>query len=74
MMISLWVWTVAVWWSGVLVGVALASTLQPNKEPSAHVGQGEVIIDEQVTVRVEELPAEEDEVDSGESFIDVVRN
>lgn len=67
-------WTVAVWTGGVLVGVALASTLTPNKEPSAHVGRDEVIIDEQVTVRVEELPVEEDEVDSGESFADVVRN
>ncbi len=67
-------WTVAAWTGGVLVGVALAGTLAPNKEPSAHAGQDEVIIDEQVTVRVEELPAEEDEVDSGESFADVVRN
>lgn len=73
-MIFFLAWTVAVWTGGVLVGVALASTLTPNKEPSAHVGQDEVIIDEQVTVRVEDLPAEEDEVDSGESFVDVVRN
>jgi hypothetical protein len=74
-MITLWFWTAAVWTSGLLVGVALASALTLNKEPPASAGQeDEVIIAEQVTVRVEEIPAEEDEVDGGESFADVVRN
>lgn len=64
-----WLWTAVAWWSGVPLIMALASA------STARAGQeGGVIIDEQVTVRFEELLAEEDEVDSGESFVDVVRN
>ncbi len=41
-MISLWIWTVAVWTGGILVGVALASALASNKEPLTRVGQDAV--------------------------------
>lgn len=65
-MLTFWFWTAAAWTSGVLVGAALASAL---KEQDA-----DLVIHEQVTATVEELPAEEDEVDNREAFADVERN
>ena len=49
-------------WTGLLVGASLARTDE------------EVTIHEETTVRVEELPAEEDEVDGADSFADAIRN
>lgn len=68
-----WVWTVAAWTGGALVGVALASALTPNKEPPASAGQ-DVIISERTSVTIEEIPAEEDEVDGSDALVDAVRN